>query len=82
MNDHPSALPSCEPWKAQGSQQPSGRLGAGVRAAGNVASVVSTATPWTAARHLLCAWDSPGKNTGVGCFPTQGLNKRLSSGQG
>ena len=30
---------------------------------------------------LLCPWDSPGKNTGVGChfllqriFPTQGLN--------
>ena len=33
---------------------------------------------------LLCPWDSPGKNTGVGChfllqgiFPTQGLNQRL-----
>ena len=24
------------------------------------------ATPWTAARRLLCPWDSPGKNTGVG----------------
>ena len=31
--------------------------------------------------RLLCPWDSPGKNTGVGChallqgiFPTQGLN--------
>ena len=31
--------------------------------------------------RLLCAWDSPGKNTGVGCHtllqgisPTQGLN--------
>ena len=24
------------------------------------------ATPWTAARQLLCPWDSPGKNTGVG----------------
>ena len=36
------------------------------------------ATLWTS---LLCPWDSPGKNTGVGChavlqgiFPTQGLN--------
>ena len=33
---------------------------------------------------LLCPWDSPGKNTDVGChaflqgiFPTQGLNLRL-----
>ena len=33
---------------------------------------------------LLCPWDSPGKNTGVGChallqgiFPTQGLTPRL-----
>ena len=34
--------------------------------------------------RLLCLWDSPGKNTGVGChfllqgiFPTQGLNLHL-----
>ena len=34
--------------------------------------------------QLLCPWDFPGKNTGVGCqallqgiFPTQGLNPRL-----
>ena len=34
--------------------------------------------------RLLCPWDSPGKNTGVGChallqgiFPTQGSNTRL-----
>ena len=38
-------------------------------------------TPWTVASRPLCPWDSPGKNTGVGChallqgiFPTQGLN--------
>ena len=44
-----------------------------------VASVVSD----SAALWLLCPWDSPGKNTGVGChallqgiFPTQGLNLR------
>ena len=37
------------------------------------------ATPWTVAPQLLCPWDSPSKNTGVGCyvllqriFPTQG----------
>ena len=34
--------------------------------------------------RLLCPWDSPGQNTGVGChallqgiFPTRGLNPRL-----
>ena len=42
------------------------------------------ATPWTVAARLLCSWDFPGKNTGVGChflllgiFPTQGLNPHL-----
>ena len=42
------------------------------------------ATPWTVAARVLCAWDSPGKNTGVGChfllqgiFPTQGSNLSL-----
>ena len=36
-------------------------------------------TPWTVARPLLCPWDSPGKNLGMGChtllqgiFLTQG----------
>ena len=36
-------------------------------------------TPWTVAHKLLCPWNFPGKNTGVGChflflgvFPTQG----------
>ena len=23
-------------------------------------------SPWTVAARLLCSWDSPGKNTGVG----------------
>ena len=39
------------------------------------------ATQWTVATRLLCRWDSPGKNTGVGChallqgiFPTPGMN--------
>ena len=37
--------------------------------------------------RLLCPWDFPGKNTGVGChflpqgiFPTQGLNSSLCKG--
>ena len=42
------------------------------------------ATPQTVAYGLLCPWDSPGKNTGVGChsllqgiFPAQGWNSGL-----
>ena len=38
-------------------------------------------TPWTQPARLLCPWDSPGKNTGVGCHallqgicPIQGSN--------
>ena len=41
-------------------------------------------TSWTVASRLLCPWDSPGKNTGVGChallqgiFLTQELNRQL-----
>ena len=40
--------------------------------------------PWTVASQLLCPWDSPGKNTGMGShfllqriFPTQELNMSL-----
>ena len=40
--------------------------------------------PWTVARQAPCPWDSPGKNTGVGChfflqsiFPTPGSNPDL-----
>ena len=43
-----------------------------------------SATLWTVAVKLLCPWDSPGKNTGVGChfllqgiFLTQGSNPHL-----
>ena len=39
---------------------------------------LTLAIPWTVTARLLCPWDSPGKNTGVGChfllqriFPTQ-----------
>ena len=41
-------------------------------------------TPWAAALQLLCLWDFPGKNTGMGCqallrgiFPTQGWKAHL-----
>ena len=41
-------------------------------------SCLTLETPWTVAHQLLCPWDFPGKNTGVGShsllqgiFPTQ-----------
>ena len=44
------------------------------------------ATLWTIARQLLCSWDSPSKNTRVGCYAffqgtfwTQGSNPRFLS---
>ena len=47
-------------------------------------SCPSPSDPWNVASRLLCPWDSPGKNTGVGChallqgiFLIQGLNPRL-----
>ena len=47
-------------------------------------AVSDSADLWTVATRLPCPWDSPGKNTGVGChapfqgiFPTQGSNWRL-----
>ena len=39
-------------------------------------SCLTLATPWTVLwpARLLCPWDSPGKNTGVGChFPIQNI---------
>ena len=46
-----------------------------------LSNVLLFVTPWTEALKALCLWDSPGKNTGVGChaifkeiFPTQGSN--------
>ena len=42
------------------------------------------ATPWTVAHQASLSWDSPGKNTGMGChvllqgiFLIQGLNPHL-----
>ena len=47
-----------------------------------VSSSLQLHGPWPA--RLLCSWNSPGKNTGVGChsflkgnFPIQGLNTGL-----
>ena len=49
-----------------------------------ISHVQLCATPWTVPTRLFCLWDSPGKNTGVGChallqgiFPAQGWNPRL-----
>ena len=52
----------------------------------SVHSVLSNSSviPWMVAHRLLCPWDFPVKNIGVGChfliqgiFPTQGLNPCL-----
>ena len=47
-------------------------------------SCLTLCDSWLEPTRLLCPWDSPGKNTRVGChfffqgiFPTQGLNPRL-----
>ena len=47
-------------------------------------SCLTLVTLWTVPARLLCPWDSPGKNTGVGfhfllqgIFPTQGLSQHL-----
>ena len=47
-------------------------------------SCLTLCHPWTIAHQLLCPWDFPGKNVGVGCysllqgiFLTQGLNLGL-----
>ena len=47
----------------------------------SVAQSRPTQTPWTVAHQVLCLWNFPGKNIGVGCrfllqgiFPTQGSN--------
>ena len=61
--------------------------GGGVGVGGIVVkSCLTLVTPWTQApARLLCPWDSPGKNTGVGyhfllqaIFLTQGSNLRLT----
>ena len=47
-------------------------------------SCLTLCHPWTVAHQLLCPWDFPGKNVGVGCysllqgiFLTQGFNLGL-----
>ena len=39
-------------------------------------------TPWNVATGLLCPWDSPGKNTGVGChfLPQEIFPPRIKHG--
>ena len=46
--------------------------------------VYDSTTLWTVAHQATCPWDSPDKNTGVGChfllqgiFPTRGSNPCL-----
>ena len=47
-------------------------------------SCLTLCDPMDCNPRLFCPWDSPGKNTGMGChfllqgiFPTQGLNPHL-----
>ena len=40
---------------------------------------ISSAAPWTVAGWILCPWDFPGRNKGVGCHL---LFQRLSQAQG
>ena len=35
-----------------------------------------SATPWLWPSRFLCPWDSPGKNTGVGCIPSSRESSR------
>ena len=46
--------------------------------------LTDSSTPWTIGTGLLCPWDCPGKNIGMGChsllqgiFPTLGSNLQL-----
>ena len=54
----------------------------------SLSRVLLFATPWTVACQFLCPWNSPGKNTGLGChsllqgiFPTQWLISGLPHGR-
>ena len=49
-----------------------------------LSSLQLSVTPWTVACLAFCSWDSPGKDTGVGChallqgiFPDQGVSPSL-----
>ena len=60
------------------------RVSASLSALSRFSHVQLFVTPWTIACRLLCPWDSPGKNTGVGfhallqgIFLTQGSNPHL-----
>ena len=80
-------------WRIPGTREPGGLPSMGSHRVGHDWSDLAAAavtklcltlvTPWTLA-SLLCPWDFPGKNTGMGyhtllqgIFPTQGLNPRL-----
>ena len=54
------------------------------RCALNCSVMSDSVAPWTLAARLLCPWDFPDKNSGVGChfflqgiFLTQGWNSRV-----
>ena len=48
-----------------------------------LSSVQFFVSPWTVGARLLCPWNSPGKNTGVGCHSLlQGIFPALGSNLG
>ena len=76
------ARPKC--WLGCGEREPWDTAASVLPHAWPLGRVRLSVTPWTEVPRLLCPWDSPGKNTGVGChfllqgiFPIQGLNPNL-----
>ena len=87
--EHSRGNPHPQPWPCSVKLQP-GFHGVLVLVAQSVQLFLTpwtdTMTPWHPARLLLCPWDSPGKNTGVGChallqgiFLTQGSTELPTS---
>ena len=69
-------------WESLWSEEP-GRLQSVLCCAQLISCFWHFSTPWTAAARLLCPWDSPGKNTGVGCHALlQGIFLTQSSNPG
>ena len=77
----PSLVLSSKPYCGKGDKRRDWCCGLVARSC-----LTLSVTPWTGACQLLCPWDFPGKNTGVGChfllqgiFPTKGSNSSLVS---
>ena len=61
-------------WGTEKHDQLFSKLGYAFVCAQSLCRVRHFLTSWTVAARLLCLWDFPGKNTGVGChFLLQGI---------